>query len=258
MKLRTVIVDDEPLGRDLLRVLLSTRKEIEIIAECRNGREAIDSLRSKQVDLLFLDIQMPDLSGFDVVETIGVQHLPPTVFVTAYHEHAVRAFDVHAIDYLTKPVEIERLQRALDRVEEKIAAKEALLTQAKLNEVLLGLRGAASLQQPYLTRILVKDGAKDVLLAVESIEWIEAAEYYCCLHAEGRRFMLRQTIGDLSSRLDPGQFVRIHRSSIVHLDQIKEIYHEGQEENSIVLRNGQRLKMSKAGRQRLLEVGRAS
>jgi two-component system, LytTR family, response regulator len=256
MRLRTVIVDDEPLGRELLRVLLAGNEEIQIVAECKNGREAIDYLQAQPVDLLFLDVQMPKIGGFDVVEQIGLQHLPPTVFVTAYHEHAVRAFDVHAIDYLAKPVEIERLQTAVDRVKEKIAAKTALLTQAQLSEVLSGLRGTSDGPKAYPSRFLVKDGAKEILLPVETIAWIEAAEYYSCLHANGRRFMLRETISDLSDRLDPTHFVRIHRSSIVNLGQIKEIYREGPDEGTVVLIDGRKLKMSKAGRQKLMKIGK--
>ena len=257
MSLRTVIVDDEPLGRELLRVLLADHSEIQIVAECTSGREAIEYLQSKPVDLLFLDVQMPKISGFDVVERVGLQLLPPTVFVTAYQEHAVRAFDVHAIDYLTKPVGAERLQRALDRVREKIAAKAALLTQAQLSEMLNGLRNNSDEPRSYPSRFLVKDGAKEILLPVEKIEWIEAAEYYSCLHSNGRRFMLRETITDLSAKLDPGHFVRIHRSSIVNLNQIGEIYREGPTEGSVVLIDGRRLRTSKAGRQKLAEIGRA-
>ncbi len=245
MNLRTVIVDDEQLGRELLRVLLANHKEVQIVAECKNGREAIEYLQAEPVDLLFLDVQMPKISGFDVVERVGLQHLPPTVFVTAYQEHAVRAFDVHAVDYLTKPVEAERLQRALDRVREKIAAKAALLTQAQLSEMLNGLRNSSDESKAYSTRFLVKDGAKEILLPVQKIEWIEAAEYYSCLHSNGRRFMLRETITDLSEKLDPRHFLRTHRSSIVNLDQIAEVYREGHGDSSIVLMNGEKLRMSK-------------
>lgn len=257
MTLRTLIVDDEQLGRELLSVLLAEHEDIQIVAECKNGREAIDYLQSEPVDLLFLDVQMPKIGGFDVVQRVGLQHLPPTVFVTAYQEHAVRAFDVQAIDYLTKPVEAGRLQTALDRVREKIAAKAALLTQAQLTEMLNGLRNTSDDLKPYSSRFLVKDGDKEILLPAEKIEWIEAAEYYSCLHSKGRRFMLRETITDLSDRLDPKQFVRIHRSSIVNLDQIREIYREGLEDGSVVLVDGRTLKMSKAGRQKLVAIGKA-
>lgn len=257
MTLRTVIVDDEQLGRELLRVLLADHEDIQIVAECKNGREAIDYLHAAPVDLLFLDVQMPNIGGFDVVERVGLQHLPPTVFVTAYQEHAVKAFDVHAIDYVTKPVERERLQKAIDRVKEKIAAKAALLSQSQLAEVLSGLRNASDEPKAYPSRFLVKDGVKEILLPVEKIEWIEAAEYYSCLHSNGRRFMLRETISSLSERLDPEQFVRVHRSSIVNLNHIREIYREGQTEGSVVLMDGRKLRMSKAGRQKLTEIGKS-
>jgi len=256
MILRSVIVDDEPLARDLLGLLLADHEDIKVVAKCQNGREAISYLQSKPVDLLFLDVQMPKINGFDVVERVGLQHLPPIVFVTAYHEHAVRAFDVHAVDYLTKPVDAEKLTRALGRVREKIAAKAALLTQEQLAAVLNGLRNVADGSDKYASRFLVKDGEKEIFLPVEAIDWIEAAAYYSCLHANSRRYMLRETIADLNEKLDPRKFARIHRSAVVNLDRIREIYRDGQAEGAIVLMNGQKLKMSKAGRQRLIELGK--
>jgi two-component system, LytTR family, response regulator len=257
MTLRTVIVDDEQLGRELLHLLLADHADIQVVAECKNGQEAIDYLHTQPVDLLFLDVQMPKIGGFDVVERVGLRHLPPTVFVTAYQEHAVRAFEVHAIDYLTKPVQPERLKTTLDRVREKSAAKAALLTKTQLLEMLDGLRSASEEPKTYPARLLVKDGVKEILLAVERIEWIEAAEYYSCLHANGRRFMLRESITDLSNRLNPSQFIRIHRSTIVNLDQIREIYREGPEVGSVILVDGRKLKMSKTGRQKLLDYGKS-
>lgn len=255
MSLKTAIVDDEPLALDLLKILLAEHKDIEVIAECRNGAEAVSTLQSKPIELLFLDVQMPEMGGFDVVEQIGVRKLPPTIFVTAYHEHAVRAFDVQAVDYLTKPVEAERLRMALERVHRKIAAEMALLTQEQLASLLHGLR-ANEASKSYALRFLVKDGEKEILLSAEKIDWVEAAEYYCCLHAEGRRYMLRETIADVSERLDPKRFVRIHRSAVVNLDRIAEIYREGVSQSSIRLRGGELLKMSRAGRERLLALGK--
>jgi two-component system LytT family response regulator len=258
MTLKTVIVDDEPLARDFLGMLLASHKDIEVVAQCKNGQEALAYLQSKPVELLFLDIQMPEMGGFDVVEQVGLRHLPPTIFVTAYHEHAVRAFDVHAVDYLTKPVEPERLGTALERVRRKIAAETALMTQEQLTAVLNGLRNSTEESKSYSSRFLVKDGEKEILLSVEKIDWIEAADYYSCLHANNRRYMLRESIADLSNKLDPKQFVRIHRSSIVNLDQIREIYRDGQTEGTVVLTDGQKLRMSRAGRQKLNEIGRIS
>jgi two-component system, LytTR family, response regulator len=258
MSLRTVLVDDEPLALEFLRLRLGEHGDIQIVAECENGGEAVSYLQSKPVDLLFLDVQMPRVGGFDVVEQVGLQHLPPTIFVTAYHEHAVRAFDVHAVDYLTKPVNHERLAIALERVREKIAARTALLTQEQFTAVLNGLRNSTEQSAPYLSRFLVKDGVKEILLPVEKIDWIEAADYYCCLHANGHRYMVRESITALNNTLNPRQFVRIHRSAIVNLNQIREIYREGPLDGSVVLTNGQTLRMSKAGRQKLTELGKAS
>jgi two-component system LytT family response regulator len=255
MSFKTAIVDDEPLALDLLRILLVEHKDIEVIAQCRNGTEAVSVVQSKPVDLLFLDVQMPELGGFDVVEQIGLHKLPPTIFVTAYHEHAVRAFDVHAVDYLTKPVAAERLRTALERVRRKIAAETALLTQEQLTAVLNGLRTGQD-SKSYASRFLVRDGEKEILLSVEKIDWVEAAEYYCCLHSGGHSYMLRETISDLSERMDPRRFVRIHRSAVVNLDRIAEIYREGAAQGSIRLTGGQMLRMSRAGRERLVALGK--
>jgi two-component system, LytTR family, response regulator len=184
-----------------------------------------------------------------------VQYLPPTVFVTAYHEHAVPAYDIHAVDYLTKPVDAERLTLALERVREKIAVKASLLTQEQFAAVLNGLRSSEELKSSAV-RFLVKDSDKEILLPIEKIDWVEAAEYYCCLHSGGRSYMLGETMSDLSERMDPRRFVRVHRSVIVNLDSIREIYREGMAQGSIRLADGQVLKMSKAGRKRLLALGK--
>lgn len=255
MTLRTAIVDDEPLARELLRVLLSEHEDVHVAAQWQDGVEAVTALQSAPIDLLFLDVQMPEIDGFDVIERIGLRNLPPTIFVTAYHEHAVRAFDVHAVDYLTKPVTAERLATALARVRRKIAADTALLTQEQLTAVLNRLRPGEE-PKSYVLRILVKDGEKEILLPVEKIDWIEAADYYCCLRSNGRSYMLREAISDISERMDPRKFVRIHRSAIVNLDRIAEIYREGAAQGSIRLADGRLLKMSKAGRERLLALGK--
>jgi two-component system, LytTR family, response regulator len=255
MTLWAIVVDDEPLARDLLRALLAEHEDIQVVAQCQDGQDAISYLQTKPVDLMFLDVQMPEIGGFEMVERLGAQQLPPTVFVTAYHEHAVRAFDIHAVDYLTKPLNAERLATALERVRKKIAAETALLTQEQLIAVLNSLRlGEES--KSYASRFLVRDGEKEILLASEKIDWIEAADYYCCLHVGTRSYMVRESIADLSGRLDPRSFVRIHRSSIVNLDRIREIYRDGQTEGSVVLTNGQQIRMSRSGRQKLMELGR--
>jgi two-component system, LytTR family, response regulator len=257
MRLNAFIADDEPLARERLRFLLSSDEEILITGEFRNGREVIAALKETEIDVLFLDIQMPGRDGFEVIEQIGPTHMPITVFVTAHDQYAVRAFEVHALDYLTKPVEAERLQATLARIKERIYSKAALITQEQLKSVLAVLENGSPLRQEYPRRLVVPNGTKDSFVNVNEIDWIEAADYYSCLHVGAKNLMLRESIKQLANTLDPSKFVRVHRSIIVNVDQVHEILREGRSEGSVVLRNGQRLKMSKAGWQNLLMVSRA-
>jgi len=256
MRLKALIADDEPLARERLRFLLSNDPEVEIAGECRNGSEVIDGLKDSRIDVLFLDIQMPGTSGFDVFEEIGLTEMPATVFVTAHNHYAVKAFEVHALDYLTKPVEPGRMIETLARVKEQIASKAALLIHDKLKSVLTALE-SSNVNKDYPKRLIVHNGTKDSLVCVNDIEWIEAANYYACLHIGSKSFMLRATIKHLATTLDPQRFVRIHRSVIVNVEQVREIYREGQNEGSVTLLNGQRLRMSRIGWQNLLALSRA-
>jgi two-component system LytT family response regulator len=251
MKHRALLADDEPLARERLKFLLAGQQDVEVAGECRNGREVVAALKESRFDVLFLDIQMPGINGFEVIEKIGSANMPVTVFVTAHNQYAVQAFEVHALDYLTKPVEADRLQATLTRVRERIASQAALVTQEQLKSVL-----ASAARQEFPRRILIHNGAKDSFVSIRDIDWIEAADYYACLHVGSKSFMLRESIKQLSKTLDPQQFVRIHRSIIVNVDQVTEIFREGQSEGSVVLKSGQRLRMSKAGQQGLLSVGR--
>jgi two-component system, LytTR family, response regulator len=254
MKIKALIADDEPLARERLSFLLSGQEEVEVAGECRNGKEVIAALKKCRFDVLFLDIQMPGRSGFEVIEQIGPAQMPVTVFVTAHNEYAVQAFEVHALDYLTKPVEPERLQATLVRVRERIASQAALITHEQMKSVLSSLENGGAPRQDFPRRLLVHNGAKDSFVNVNEIDWIEAADYYACLHVGAKSFMLRETIKELSNTLDSAKFVRIHRSIIVNVEQVSEIFREGQSEGSVVLKNGQRLRMSKAGWQSLLAV----
>jgi two-component system LytT family response regulator len=254
MKLRTLIADDEPLARERLRLLLSVQQEVEVAGECRNGREVIAALNKERFDLLFLDIEMPGIDGFGVFEQISAAQMPVTVFVTAHNEYAVQAFEVHALDYLTKPVEPERLQATLVRVRERIASQVALMTQEQMKLVLKSLENRLAARPEFSRRLLVHNGSRDVFVHTNDIEWIEAADYYACLHVGSKSFMVRETIKQLTSTLDPEKFVRIHRSVIVNIDQVSEIFREGQSEGAVVLKTGQRLRMSKAGWQSLLAM----
>ena len=257
MTLRCLIADDEPLARERLRFLLSSEEEIEIAGECRNGKEVVAALKAERYDVLFLDIQMPGRSGFEIIEHIGSVHMPVTVFVTAHNHYAVKAFEVHALDYLTKPVEPERLHQALVRVRERIAAQTALMTQEQLKSMLLELSPGNTKHSEYPKRFVVPNGTKDSFINVEDIEWIEAADYYSCLHVGTKSHLLRETIKQLAETLNPAKFIRVHRSAIVNIDCVREILREGRNEGWVVLANGHRLKMSKAGWQNLLAAGRS-
>jgi two-component system, LytTR family, response regulator len=258
MKLRALIADDEPLARERLRYLLAGDEEIEVVGECRNGSEVLASLRTQQVDVLFLDIQMPGRGGFEVIEQMGTAQMPVTVFVTAHNQHALQAFEVHALDYLTKPIEPERLKATLARAKERIASNTALLNQERLKQVLaeVGMSGARGKEYPK--RLLVPNGTKDTVVNIQEIEWIEAADYYSCLHVGTKSFMLRETVKQLANTLDPNRFVRIHRSTIVNMDYVREVAREGRGEGSVILTRGQRLKMSKAGWHNLVAANRSS
>lgn len=256
MKLRALIADDEPLARERLRFLLSDDKEVEIEGECRNGREVVAALKRTPCDVLFLDIQMPGTGGFEVIEEIGLDQMPLTIFVTAHNHYALKAFEVHALDYLTKPVEPERLRATLLRAKERTASRSALLTQEQLRSMIAVLAHQAPTHKEYPVRLLVPNGSKDSFVLVDDIEWIEAADYYACLHIGSKKLMMREAIKELATILDPKKFVRVHRSAIINIDHVREILREGRNEGWVLLSNGQRLKMSKAGWRNLLAASR--
>lgn len=254
--LSALIADDEPLARERLRLLLADDKGIEIAGECRSGREVVDALKQARFDVLFLDIEMPGSSGFDVVEQIGASRMPVTVFVTAHNHYALKAFEAHALDYLTKPVEPARLNATLARVKERVASQAALVTQEQLKTILAVLGTSATGRKEYPKRLVVPNAAKDSFVNVDDIEWIEAADYYSCIHAGQKNLMLREPIKQLAETLDPRKFIRVHRSAIVNIDHVSEILREGRSEGWVLLLNGPRLKMSKAGWHALLDATR--
>ncbi|HEY0262881.1 MAG TPA: LytTR family DNA-binding domain-containing protein [Granulicella sp.] len=255
MKLRVLIADDEPLARERLRFLLASDNDVVVEAECRTGKEVITTLKQGSFDVLFLDIQMPGRDGFDVIDQVGITNMPVTVFVTAHNQYAIRAFEVSALDYLTKPVELNRLQGTLARVRERIASRTALQTRDQWMSTLAGLQHLLAPQVEYPSRILVSTGTgKDSVVNVGDIDWIEAQDYYACLHVGPKSHLLRQTIKELASTLDPKLFVRIHRSAIVNVTRVTEILREGRSEGSVILTDGRRLRMSKVGWQNLLAV----
>lgn len=239
-KLRTLIVDDEELARKVLRELLGAHAEIEIIAECRNGLEAVKAVAEHQPDLLFLDVQMPKLTGFDVLELIG--SAVQVIFVTAYDEYAMKAFEVHAVDYLLKPVGKERLASALQRVRTRSAEK--LLPAA---ELAVAARPAGQ----FAERLVVKDGTRVTLIPVGKLEYAEAQDDYVALVSEGRKHLKQQTIASLEAALDPKLFVRIHRSYIVNLERVVRIEPYAKDSRIAILSSGVKLPVSRAGYSRL-------
>ncbi|HKC62748.1 MAG TPA: LytTR family DNA-binding domain-containing protein [Pyrinomonadaceae bacterium] len=249
-KIRTVIVDDEPLARRGIRAQLKEEADIEIVAECGNGRDAIRVIEEQKPDLVFLDIQMPELDGFGVIEAINMKHLPAVIFVTAYDKYALRAFEVHALDYLLKPFDNERFTKALERARKQVERRSL----SDLNRQLQSLIDDLKSNRKYAERLVIKSAGRIFFLSVEEIDWIEAADNYVRLHAGRDSHLLRETMSSLEGRLDTSQFLRIHRSAIINTRRIKEFHPLFHGEYEIVLSNGTRLTSGRAYRNRLQEL----
>lgn len=230
-KITTVIVDDEPLARSNLSVLLRPDPAIEIISECGSGAEALAIIRTAKPDLVFLDVQMPECGGFDVLELLGTDLPPAIVFVTAYDQYALRAFEAGALDYLLKPFDNARFSLALDRAKQRIVAVKDLPRK--------------------LDRLAIKSPGQISFLHISEIDWIEAADYYACLHVGKRTHMLRRSIAELEQDLDPAIFCRIHRSTIVNLNRVRglDLNEDGSQE--LLLHDGTRLRLSRSYRKQL-------
>jgi two-component system LytT family response regulator len=217
MTLRVLIADDEPLARRGLRGWLTTEPEVEVVGEARNGAEAVVMCRALRPELLLLDVQMPARDGFDVLADLGPDLPPAVVFVTAYDQHALRAFDHHAVDYLLKPVDEARFRTAVERARQRLGRRAP---DERLLALLAELRPAPP---AWLERIPSRIGSKVTLIPVEEIEWFEAADNYIRVHAGGRRHVVRETMKALEAKLDPARFIRVHRSAIVAVERIREL-----------------------------------
>ncbi len=252
-KIRTLIVDDEPLARRNLRVLLEKDSQIEILDECRNGREAVKAINALSPDLIFLDIQMPELDGFDVLARVGPEQIHAIIFVTAFDQYALKAFEVHALDYLLKPFDDERFAFALRRAKSQIEAREINRVSKRLLALLEERESLAdsSAEKNYLTRLMIKASGRVVLLKVGEIDFIEADGNYAKLHVGRKAHLLREKMHDLEGRLDPAKFVRIHRSIIVNLDRIKELHPHFNGDYIVVLEDGRQLRLSRTRRENL-------
>lgn len=253
-KIKTLIIDDEPLARRNLRLLLEKDPQIEILEECRNGREAVKAINALSPDLIFLDIQMPEMDGFDVLARVGPERIQAIIFVTAFDQYALKAFDVHALDYLLKPYDDERFAHALNRAKSQIEAREI----DRLSKRLLALleerdseRTGSRQQANYLTRVMIKVSGRVTLLKVDEIDFIEADGNYAKLHVGRKAHLLREKMHDLEGRLDPAKFVRIHRSVIVNLDRIKEMHPHFNGDYIVVLEDGRKLRLSRTRRENL-------
>ena len=239
-KIGALIVDDEELARGVIREFLKPHPEIEILAECANGFEAVKAVAEHKPGLIFLDVQMPKLTGFDVLELIGADI--PVVFVTAYDQYALRAFEVHAVDYLLKPIGRERFEAALEHVKSRLGSK--LPAPAEL-------AAAARPPQEYLERIAVRDGTRVTLIPVAKLDYAEAQDDYVALSSQGKKHLKQQTISSLEACLDPSRFVRIHRSYIVNLERVTRIEPYAKDSRLAILADGTQLPVSRAGYARL-------
>jgi two-component system LytT family response regulator len=245
--IRAVIVDDEPLARRRIRSLLAEAGGVEVVAECANGREAIQAIEESPPDLLFLDIQMPEVDGFDVLRAVGVGRVPVVIFVTAYDEFALRAFEAHALDYLLKPFDDERFEAALQRASERIRQQQGGDLDRQLRTLLQEVRG----DRGYLRRLAVPTGPRSVFIRTEEIDWIEAERNYIRLHVGERAYLLRENLGRIESALDPAAFCRIHRSTIVNVDRIQAVESLFGGEYLVVLHDGTRLTSGRSYRRNL-------
>jgi two-component system LytT family response regulator len=239
-----VIVADEELARALLREDMGSSADIEIVAECANGFEAVKAIAEKKPNLVFLDVQMPKLDGFEVLELIGQE--VAVIFVTAYDQYAMRAFDEHAVDYLLKPFSLERFQKALERARLRLG-ESPRVERAPLAE----LARAARPPQDFLQRIVVKDGARVHIIPVDRLDYAESQDDYVALHSQGKSYLKEQTISSLEAALDPERFVRIHRSVIVNLERVAKIEPYAKDSRVAVLTDGSQLPVSRAGYERL-------
>ncbi len=247
MSLRVLVVDDEPLARERLRTLLEAERDVDVVAECADGVEAVAAFREARPDVVFLDVQMPGMDGFDVLEALGPDELPAVVFVTAHDRYALKAFDVHAVDYLLKPFDRERFASALERARLDLRAADA-------GRRVLALVADLRRERRPRQRIVVKAAGRVFFLQPSEIDWMEAAGNYVRLHAGKNVHMVRDTMKGLEDRLDPDTFVRIHRSRIVNLDRVREIQPWFHGEYVIVLTTGEQLTTSRRHSVRLQEL----
>ena len=250
IRIRALVVDDEPLAREMIREMLATDSEVEVVGECANGREAIEAIKASTPDLVFLDVQMPELGGFDVLASLDQNTTPYVIFVTAYDQYAVRAFEVHALDYLLKPFDRERFEVAWQRAKAQIKLDRT----SRRDQDIIALLEELKAGPRYLERLVIKNGGRVFFMHVQDIYCIEAEGNYVRVYDNQKGYLLRETISSLEEQLDPKQFLRIHRSAIVKIDRIKEMQPWFHGEYRIIMENGKQLALSRNYRANLQEA----
>jgi two-component system, LytTR family, response regulator len=251
-RIRTLVVDDEPQAREGVRLLLAGDPEVDVVGECGNGRDALAAIRRQRPDLVFLDVQMPEMNGFDVLAGLPTDELPAVIFVTAFDRYALRAFEVHALDYLLKPFDDERFADALARAKRHLRLSHVSSLSERLLSLLENVR-APEPDREVMSRIAIKDAGRVVFLEVAEVDWIEAADYYVQLHVGGKSYLHRESMQRLEEKLDPDRFLRIHRSAIVNRRCVRELRHKGRE-LLCVLASGVALKVARSQRAKLQKL----
>jgi two-component system, LytTR family, response regulator len=247
--IRTLIIDDVQLARERLKRCLGGEPEVEIVGECDNGIEAVASIRALSPDLIFLDVQMPALDGFGVLEALKGEHVPVVIFVTAYNEYAIQAFEVNALDYLLKPVDCTRLSKAVERAKSQLTQPPPVDDiDSRFRAMLEDIKASSK----FLKRLTIKLTGHTILLPTDEIDWVESYGNYLKVHAGRESHLIRGTMQSLEAKLDPETFVRVHRSAIVNIEKIKEIYPRSNGDQDLVLQNGQQLMLSRKYRDQFL------
>ena len=254
-KIRTLIVDDEPIARRNLRALLGGDPEVEIVGECGSGPQAVRLIQANSPDLLFLDVQMPEMDGFEVLKNLDPGQIPAVIFVTAYDQYAIKAFEVQALDYLLKPFNDERFAQALERAKTQLEQREAAGLKQRLLALLETEAGRPAPAPPvYEEKFLIKSASRVFFVKAEEIDWIEAADYYVCLHVGGQNHLLRETMSEMEAKLAPARFLRIHRSTIVNLSRVRSIQARAGGEYAVVLEDGTLLRLSRSRKEQVEQI----
>jgi two-component system, LytTR family, response regulator len=253
-KIKTLIVDDEPLARRTISDLLQDDPDVEIIGSCSSGPEAVRFIREQPPDILILDIQMPGMNGFEVLARIDHGRIPAIVFITAFDQYALKAFEVHAMDYLLKPFTDERFKETLRQAKNHVELREINRLSQNLRDLLneyAGTPSGAVKRKSFLTRFMIKSGSRVVFINASDVDWIAADNYYIKLQVGGKSHLLRISMNELEEKLDPKRFLRIHRSTIINFDRVKELHQNPNGEYIVVLKDGTQLKLSRSRRERL-------